>query len=65
MSTKQLASSTLRATLGAKELIQIFTEKDTISTEILTTLDSATESWGIKVCFRFPVSIVLHAFLNR
>ena len=49
MSIKQLASSTLRATLGTKELTQIFTEKDAISTEILTTLDTATESWGIKV----------------
>jgi erythrocyte band 7 integral membrane protein len=49
LSTKQLASSTLWATIGAKELIQIFTEKDAISTEILTTLDTATESWGIKV----------------
>ena len=48
-STKQLASSTLRTIVGAKELMAFLPDKNAISTEILTILDPLTESWGVKV----------------
>jgi len=48
-STKLLASTTLRTTLGTKNLSEILSDRETIASDILTTLDHATDPWGVKV----------------
>merc|ERR1719315_167158 len=49
MSTRLLASTTLRNTLGTKQLHEILSEREGIASHILTSLDEATDPWGIKV----------------
>merc|ERR1719466_88728 len=49
MSTRLLASTTLRNTLGTKQLHEILSEREGIASHILTSLDDATDPWGIKV----------------
>lgn len=48
-STKLLASTTLRTTLGTKTLAEILTDREHIASEILRYIDVATDPWGIKV----------------
>lgn len=48
-STKLLASTTLRNILGTKNLSEILSDREHIAHDILGQLDSATDSWGIKV----------------
>ena len=48
-STKLLASTTLRTTLGTKNLSEILSERETIASDMLETLDHATDPWGVKV----------------
>jgi len=48
-STKLLASTTLRTTLGTKTLAEILTDREHIAVEILRYIDVATDPWGIKV----------------
>jgi len=48
-STRLLAQTTLRNLLGMRSLGEILAERDAISTELETTLDCATDPWGIKV----------------
>merc|ERR1712083_1032969 len=48
-STKLLASTTLRTTLGTKSLSEILTDREHIAREILALIDVATDPWGIKV----------------
>jgi len=48
-STKLLASTTLRTTLGTKTLAEILTDREHIAHEILNYIDVATDPWGIKV----------------
>ena len=50
-STKLLASTTLRTTLGTKTLAEILTDREHIAQEILNYIDVATDPWGIKVRF--------------
>ena len=45
----QLAQTTLRSEIGKCELDRSFEERTLINTAIVTELDKATESWGIKV----------------
>ena len=45
----QLAQTTLRSEIGKCELDRTFEERTMINTSIVTELDKATESWGIKV----------------
>ena len=45
----QLAQTTLRSEIGKCELDRTFEERTSINTSIVTELDKATESWGIKV----------------
>merc|ERR1712179_802398 len=49
MSTRLLASTTLRNTLGTKQLHEILSEREGIASHNLTSLDEATEPWGVKV----------------
>merc|ERR1712112_358748 len=49
MSTRLLASTTLRNTLGTKQLHEVLSEREGIASHILTSLDEATDPWGIKV----------------
>ena len=48
-STRFLAATTLRNVLGTKNLSQILSERDTISAVMKTTLDEATDPWGVRV----------------
>merc|ERR1719499_3078611 len=48
-STRLLAATTLRNVLGTKNLADILCERETISHVMETTLDEATDPWGVKV----------------
>merc|ERR1719228_1487995 len=48
-STRLLASTTLRNTLGTKTLQEILADREDIARNILEHLDSATDPWGIRV----------------
>lgn len=48
-STRSLAATTLRNILGTKTLHEVLQDKEIIAHHMQTLLDSATESWGIKV----------------
>ncbi|CAN8000440.1 unnamed protein product [Ixodes hexagonus] len=48
-STKLLASSVLRNVLGTKILSEMLSERDSISQLMQSTLDVATDPWGVKV----------------
>jgi len=48
-STRLLAQTTLRNTLGTKNLTEILVERENISHTMQSTLDEATDPWGVKV----------------
>merc|ERR1712236_103652 len=48
-STRLLASTTLRNTLGTRTLQEILAEREGVAGQILEHLDAATDEWGIKV----------------
>ncbi|XP_076455018.1 band 7 protein AAEL010189-like [Babylonia areolata] len=48
-STQLLAATTLRNVLGTKNLAEILSDRETISHFMQTSLDEATDPWGIKV----------------
>ncbi|XP_055064517.1 stomatin (EPB72)-like 3b [Misgurnus anguillicaudatus] len=48
-STRLLAQTTLRNVLGTKNLSEVLSDRESISLSMQTTLDEATDSWGIKV----------------
>ncbi|CAH1787617.1 unnamed protein product, partial [Owenia fusiformis] len=48
-STRLLAQTTLRNVLGTKNLADILSERESISSSMQTSLDAATHQWGIKV----------------
>ncbi|XP_015434957.1 PREDICTED: band 7 protein AGAP004871-like [Dufourea novaeangliae] len=48
-STRLLAASTLRTVLGTRSLAEILSERETISHTMQTSLDEATDPWGVKV----------------
>ncbi|XP_044731720.1 band 7 protein AGAP004871 isoform X1 [Chrysoperla carnea] len=48
-STRLLAQTTLRNTMGKRPLHEILSERQTISGNMQVSLDEATEAWGIKV----------------
>ncbi|KAM7542394.1 hypothetical protein Aperf_G00000012862 [Anoplocephala perfoliata] len=48
-STRLLAATTLRNVLGTKNLSEILSEREVISTSMQTMLDDATQPWGVKV----------------
>ncbi|XP_056323268.1 stomatin (EPB72)-like 3b [Danio aesculapii] len=48
-STRLLAQTTLRNVLGTKNLAEVLSDREGISHSMQTTLDEATDSWGIKV----------------
>jgi regulator of protease activity HflC (stomatin/prohibitin superfamily) len=45
----QLAQTTLRSEMGKIELDRTFEERSNINVEVVTELDKASESWGVKV----------------
>ena len=47
--TSQLAQTTLRSVLGKHELDEMLSERDKLSSDVRTILDSQTDAWGIKV----------------
>ena len=49
ISTKLLASTTLRTVLGTKNLAEILSDRESIATHLLDLLDTATDPWGVKV----------------
>ncbi|XP_048840496.1 stomatin-like isoform X3 [Brienomyrus brachyistius] len=48
-STRLLAQTTLRNVLGTKNLSELLSDREGISHSMQSTLDEATDSWGIKV----------------
>ncbi|GMT32855.1 hypothetical protein PFISCL1PPCAC_24152, partial [Pristionchus fissidentatus] len=48
-STKLLAQTTLRNILGTKTLAEMLSDREAISHQMQSTLDEATEPWGVKV----------------
>ena len=52
-STKLLASTTLRTTLGTHTLTEILAEREIIAETILQHMDIATDPWGIRVSILF------------
>jgi len=48
-STRLLAATTLRNVLGTKNLAEILSERETISHIMQSSLDDATDPWGVKV----------------
>nr|VZI12011.1 unnamed protein product [Spirometra erinaceieuropaei] len=48
-STRLLAQTTLRNVLGTKDLAQILMDREEMSATMQSTLDAATEAWGVKV----------------
>lgn len=48
-STRLLAQTTLRNTMGTRPLHEILSERETLSGNMQLALDVATEAWGIKV----------------
>ncbi|EDO43324.1 predicted protein, partial [Nematostella vectensis] len=48
-STRLLAQTTLRNILGTKNLTEILSQRDEISQTMQSTLDEATDPWGVKV----------------
>lgn len=48
-STRLLAATTLRNVLGTKNLSEILSERETISHVMQSSLDEATDPWGVKV----------------
>ncbi|GAB5499928.1 MAG: slipin family protein [Pseudohongiellaceae bacterium] len=47
--TSQLAQTTLRSVLGQHELDELLAERERLNIDVQEILDSATDSWGIKV----------------
>ena len=45
----QLAQTTLRSEIGKIDLDKTFEERTNINTQVVSELDKATESWGVKV----------------
>src|SRR6187399_949710 len=45
----QLAQTTLRSEVGKIDLDKTFEERTNINTQVVSELDKATESWGVKV----------------
>ena len=61
-STKLLASTTLRNTLGTKTLSEILADREHIAHMMLESLDTATDPWGVKVRYcllTYQVSIAI------
>ncbi|XP_051155731.1 band 7 protein AGAP004871 isoform X2 [Leptopilina boulardi] len=48
-STRLLAQTTLRNTMGTRPLHEILSERETLSGTMQSSLDEATDTWGIKV----------------
>jgi erythrocyte band 7 integral membrane protein len=48
-STRLLAATTLRNVLGTKNLAEILSERESISHVMQSSLDDATDPWGVKV----------------
>ncbi|ESO96030.1 hypothetical protein LOTGIDRAFT_214616 [Lottia gigantea] len=48
-STRLLAATTLRNVLGTKNLAEILSEREAISHNMQSSLDEATDPWGVKV----------------
>lgn len=48
-STRLLGAATLRNILGTRNLSEILSERDSIANAMQTSLDDATDPWGVKV----------------
>ena len=48
--TSQLAQTTLRSVVGDSSLDQLVSAREVISKKLQSTLDEATDQWGVKIC---------------
>jgi len=64
-STRLLAQTTLRNTLGTKTLTEVLSDRDAISASMQHVLDVATDPWGISVERVEVKDVVLPAQLQR
>jgi len=70
MAITQLAQTTLRSVIGKMELDKTFEERDDINRAVVTALDEAATSWGVKV-LRYeikdltPPKEILHAMQQQ
>ena len=60
LSSRQLAATTLRNTLGMRTLQEILQDKEANAHQMQEILDDATEVWGIKI-----ERVELWAFIDR
>lgn len=56
MSTKLLASTTIRSVVSSKTLAEIMPAREAISKQIQSVLDHVTTNWGIKVYYFIVVT---------
>ena len=66
----QLAQTTLRSVIGKMEMDKTFEERDAINTAVVTALDEASRTWGVKI-MRYelkdvtPPNEILHAMQRQ
>lgn len=67
-STRLLAATTLRNVLGTRNLSELLTEREAISHTMQTSLDDATDPWGVKVerveMFVYPLILIKFIYLQ-
>lgn len=63
-STRLLAATTLRNVLGTRNLSELLTEREAISHTMQTSLDIATDPWGVQV-ERVEMFVTLLLFFEK
>lgn len=58
VAASQLAQTTLRSCVGKIDLDKTFEERDTINAQVVDSIDSAAQAWGVKV-LRYEVKDIL------
>ncbi len=56
--TSQLAQTTLRSEIGKIDLDRTFEERETINAQVVSAIDRAAESWGVKI-LRYEIKDIM------